>query len=244
MLTPLQILPVTVLTLESVLCPIKQGCFVQTSRARFLQAQKQWAVRQCFIFFPGKGTINQSNRFSLCVVRCDWWEGFRDLFVFIVCPLSADCLPRSNLHHLHQATECECPEWTGTKMITMADESPAVPVWCDVGVNLNAVSFVISLGCFTKGTITCGPKSKLIVRICSRELSCCCYRTDDNTWRALENTVQLPGNKVRLRFFQRSFRLQGKLFKWKQLLQYDYTNRGHPHKNWDIFKISQSQVEI
>ena len=89
MLTPLQILPVTVLTLESVLCPIKQGCFVQTSRARFLQAQKQSAVRQCFIFFPGKGTINQSNRFSLCVVRCDWWEGFRDLFLFIVCRLSA-----------------------------------------------------------------------------------------------------------------------------------------------------------
>ena len=165
-------------------------------------------------------------------------------FVTCLFSLSADCLPRSNLHHLHQATECECLEWTGTKMITMADESPAVPVWCDVGVNLNAVSLVISLGCFTKGTITCGPKSKLIVRICSRELSCCCYRTDDNTWRALENTVQLPGNKVRLRFFQRSFRLQGKLFKWKQLLQYDYTNRGHPHKNWDIFKISQSQVEI
>ncbi|KAM7434616.1 E3 ubiquitin-protein ligase E3D [Porites harrisoni] len=74
----------------------------------------------------------------------------------------------------------------------MADESVAVPVWCDVGVNLNAVSFVISLGCFTKGTITCGSKSKLIVRICSRELSCCCYKTDDKTWRALENTLQLP----------------------------------------------------
>ena len=102
-------------------------------------------------------------------------------------------------------------------MIIMADESVAVPVWCDVGVNLNAVSFVISLGCFTKGTITCGPKSKLIVRICSRELSCCCYKTDDKTWRALENTLQLPGNEVLLRFLQQSFRLQGKLFKRKQL---------------------------
>ena len=197
MLTSLQILPVTVLTLESVLCPIKQGCFVQTLRARSLQAQKQWAMRQYVIFFPGK---------ALCAVI----DG-KD-FVTCLFSLSADCLSRSNLHH---ATECECPEWTGTTMTIMADESFAVPVWCDVGVNLNAVSFVISLGCFTKGTITCGPKSKLIVRICSREFSCCCYRTDDNTWRALENTVQLPGNKVRLRFFQRSFRLQGKLFKWK-----------------------------
>ena len=102
-------------------------------------------------------------------------------------------------------------------MIIMADESVAVPVWCDVGVNVNAVSFVISLGCFTKGTITCGSKSKLIVRICSRELSCCCYKTDDKTWGALENTLQLPGNEVLLRFLQRSFRLQGKLFKRKQL---------------------------
>ena len=106
-------------------------------------------------------------------------------------------------------------------MIIMAEESPAVPVWCDVGVNLNAVSFVISLGCFTKGTITCGPKSKLIVRICSRELTCCCYETDDKTWRALESTVQLPGNEIRLRFLQRNFRLPGKLF----------TNRGQPEKN-------------
>ena len=162
-------------------------------------------------------------------------------FVSCLFSLSADCLPRSNLH---QVTECECPEWTGTTMIIMADESVAVPVWCDVGVNLNAVSFVISLGCFTKGTITCGSKSKLIVRICARELSCCCYKTDDKTWRALENTLQLPGNEVLLRFLQRSFRLQGKLFKRKQLWQCDYTNRGHPDKNSDIFKISQSQVEI
>ena len=137
-----------------------------------------------------------------------------------------------------------CPEWTGTKMIIMADESVAVSVWCDVGVNLNAVSLVISLGCFTKGTITCGLKSKLIVRICSRQLNCCCYKTDDKTWRALENTVQLPGNEVWLRFLQRNFRLPGKHFKRKQLLQCDYTNRGHPDKNWDIFKISQSQLEI
>ena len=167
---------------------------------------------------------------SLLSVRCALWLMGR-----------ISWLVRSNLH---QVTECECPEWTGTTMIIMADESVAVPVWCDVGVNLNAVSFVISLGCFTKGTITCGSKSKLIVRICSRELSCCCYKTDDKTWRALENTLQLPGNEVLLRFLQRSFRLQGKLFKRKQLLQCDYTNRGHPDKNWDIFKISQSQVEI
>ena len=131
-------------------------------------------------------------------------------------------------------------------MTIMADESVAVPVWCDVGVNLNSVSFVISLGCFTKGTITCGPKSKLIVQICSRALSCCCYKTDDKTWRALENTVQLPGNEVRLRFLQRSFRLQGKPFKRKQLLRCNYTNRGHPDKNETFLKlaISQSQVEI
>ena len=130
---------------------------------------------------------------------------------------------------LHRAAEC--PEWTGTKMIIMADGSAAVPVWCDVGVNLNAVSFVISLGCFTKGTITCGPKSKLIVRICSQELSCCCYKSNDKTWRALENTVQLPGNEVWLRFLERNFRLQGKLFKRKQLLQCE------PDKNWDSLKL-------
>ena len=229
MLTSLKILPVTVLSLESVFCPIKQGCFVQTSRARFLDSSEPWN-------FPANE--RSTNQISLRAV-IDGKDFVPCLFL-----LSADCLPRSNLHHLHHATECECPEWTGTTMIIMADESVAVPVWCDVGVNLNAISFVISLGCFTKGTITCGPKSKLIVRICSRELSCCCYKTDDKTWRALENTVQLPGNEVLLRFLQRSFRLQGKLFKRKQLLQCDYTNRGHPDKNWDIFKISQSQVEI
>ena len=77
MLTSLQILPVTVLTLESVLCPIKQRCFVQTLRARSLQAQKKWAVAQYryVIFFPGK---------ALCAVI----DG-KDLFDFIVC----DCLP-------------------------------------------------------------------------------------------------------------------------------------------------------
>ena len=76
MLTSLQILPVTVLTLESVLCPIKQGCFVQTLRARSLQAQKKWAVAQYryVIFFPGK---------ALCAVI----DG-KDLFDFIVCRLS------------------------------------------------------------------------------------------------------------------------------------------------------------
>ena len=227
MLTSLQILPVTVLSLESVLCPIKQGCFDQT-RARF-KISKPWTSRRTDDQ-PIKSLLS-----ALCAVI--------DVKDFVSClfSLSADCLPRSNLH---QVTECECPEWTGTTMIIMADESVAVPVWCDVGVNLNAVSFVISLGCFTKGTITCGSKSKLIVRICSRELSCCCYKTDDKTWRALENTLQLPGNEVLLRFLQRSFRLQGKLFKRKQLSQCDYTNRGHPDKNSDIFKISQSQVEI
>lgn len=64
MLTSLQILPVTVLSLEIVLCPIKQGCFDQT-RARFVASKL--VSRE----IPGELTINQSNRFSLYAVPCD-----------------------------------------------------------------------------------------------------------------------------------------------------------------------------
>ena len=64
MLTSLKTLPVTVLSLESVLCPIKQGCFDQT-RARCV------AIKVVSRELPGELTINQSNRFSLCAVPCD-----------------------------------------------------------------------------------------------------------------------------------------------------------------------------
>ena len=79
MLTSLQILPVTVLSLESVLCPIKQGCFDQT-RARF-KISKPWTSRR---------TDDQPIK-SLLSVRCALWLMGRISWVvcFIVCRLSA-----------------------------------------------------------------------------------------------------------------------------------------------------------
>ena len=73
MLTSLQILPVTVLSLGSVFCPIiiKQGCFDQTSRARFQKFslfQPNWAVNNGF-FFPAN---NDQPMKSLLSGRCDW----------------------------------------------------------------------------------------------------------------------------------------------------------------------------
>ena len=61
MLTSLKILPVTVLSLESVLCPIKQGCFDQT-RARFAN---QWAVN-----FPAnwRSTNQIASLCALCAL--------------------------------------------------------------------------------------------------------------------------------------------------------------------------------
>ena len=73
----------------------------------------------------------------------------------------------------------------------MADELNVVPIWCDVGKNLNAVSLVVSLGRFTKGKLTCGGKSKQIVRISPRKLIC--ETVDINKERDLKNAVDYPG---------------------------------------------------
>ena len=75
----------------------------------------------------------------------------------------------------------------------MADELSVVPIWCDVGKNLNAVSLVVSLGCFTKGKPTYGGKSKQIVSISPRKLICDYRETVNNKERALKNTVHYPG---------------------------------------------------
>ena len=61
MLTSLKILPVTVISLERFLCPIKQG----------LGFDEMHVSKSVSRELPGELTINQSNRFSLCAVHCD-----------------------------------------------------------------------------------------------------------------------------------------------------------------------------
>ncbi|KAJ7378478.1 E3 ubiquitin-protein ligase E3D [Desmophyllum pertusum] len=53
----------------------------------------------------------------------------------------------------------------------MADDSSVLPIWCDVGKNLNAAYMVVSLGDVTKGRPTYDGNSKQIVQIYSRYLT-------------------------------------------------------------------------
>ena len=96
----------------------------------------------------------------------------------------------------------------------MADESS--PIWFDVGMNLNAVSFVIGLQWFTKGRTTRSPHSKQLIQICSRKLIC--YEAVDvkENAHALKNTVHFPGIHVNVSIhliFWENFRLKGKMWK-------------------------------
>ena len=142
-LTSLQILPVTVLSLERVLCPIKQGCFVQTSPTRFV-ASKLVKFGLVSRELPGEVTINQSNRFSLCTVRCDWWEGFRELFVFIVCRLSVSFQSSSGHRMWMYGVNWN---WNDNNGGRIACRSSLVRCWCE----LECSFFRNKLGMFYKG---------------------------------------------------------------------------------------------
>ena len=75
----------------------------------------------------------------------------------------------------------------------MADESSVVPIWCDVGKNLNAVSLVVSLGHFSKSATTNGGRSKQIVRIYAQKLTCDNHEDIDRNQGDSKNTVHYPG---------------------------------------------------
>lgn len=89
--------------------------------------------------------------------------------------------------------------------IKMADESSVLPIWCDVGKNLNAVSLVVGLGRFTKGKPVCGGKSKQIVRIYPRKLIFDCHEAVDDSQGALKNTVHYPGKVFCLLLFMKEW---------------------------------------
>jgi len=79
----------------------------------------------------------------------------------------------------------------------MADESSAVPIWCDVGKNLNAVSLVVSLGCFRKQKSSCTGKEKQIVRVYTRKLICNDHEAVDGneeTFRLKPTAVHYPAD--------------------------------------------------
>ena len=137
MLTSLKILPVTVLSLESVLCPIKQRCFDQT-RARFV------AIKLVSRELPGELTINQSNRFSLCAVPCDWREEFRQLCVFIVYRLSASLQSSSGHRMWMSGVNWNYNDNNGGRI---GCRSSLVRCWCE----LECSFFRNKLGMFYKG---------------------------------------------------------------------------------------------
>lgn len=80
----------------------------------------------------------------------------------------------------------------------MADESSVVPIWCDVGKNLNAVSLVVSLGRFTKRATTNGGRSKQIVRIYAQKLTCDNHEDVNRNQADSKNTVHYPGKSCPL----------------------------------------------
>lgn len=73
----------------------------------------------------------------------------------------------------------------------MADESNNLPVWLDVGKNLNALSLNVGLGYFVKERTLQGGSFRRVIRIHTRKLTC----DDDDRERSREskNIVHYPG---------------------------------------------------
>lgn len=74
----------------------------------------------------------------------------------------------------------------------MADESNNLPVWLDVGKNLNALSLNVGLGCFVKERTLQGGSFRRFIRIHTRKLT----SDDDDRERSGEskNIVHYPGS--------------------------------------------------
>ena len=78
----------------------------------------------------------------------------------------------------------------------MADNSSSVPIWCDVGKNLNAAYMIVSLGDDTKERRFCDSHSKKIVKIYSRHLTTNRSEVGTSTGVGTEghmNTMFYPG---------------------------------------------------
>ena len=73
----------------------------------------------------------------------------------------------------------------------MADKSNNLPVWLDVGKNLNALSLNVGLGCFVKERTLQGSSFRRFIRIHTRKLT----SDDDDRERSEEskNIVHYPG---------------------------------------------------
>ena len=73
----------------------------------------------------------------------------------------------------------------------MADESNNLPVWLDVGKNLNALSLNVGLECFVKERTLQGGSFRRFIRIHTRKLT----SDDDDRERGGEskNIVHYPG---------------------------------------------------
>ncbi|KAK2550542.1 E3 ubiquitin-protein ligase E3D [Acropora cervicornis] len=74
----------------------------------------------------------------------------------------------------------------------MADEPNNLPVWLDVGKNLNALSLNVGLGCFVKERTLQGGSFRRVIRIHTRKLT----SDDDDRERSGEskNIVHYPGS--------------------------------------------------
>ena len=88
-------------------------------------------------------------------------------------------------------------------LVKMADDSSVLPIWCDVGKNLNAAYMVVSLGDVTKGRPTYDGNSKQIVQIYSRYLTFDGHEFStavDANSEGDRNTVRYPGKYLLLLF--------------------------------------------
>ena len=85
----------------------------------------------------------------------------------------------------------------------MADDSSAVPIWCDVGKNLNAAYLIVSLRGDTRGKPSDDGNSKKTVKIYSRYLTRNGPMVNtcvDGDTEGHENTVLYPGKNLFLLF--------------------------------------------
>ena len=85
----------------------------------------------------------------------------------------------------------------------MADDSSAVPIWCDVGKNLNAAYLIVSLKGDTRGKHSGDGNSMKIVKIYSRYLTFngpVMNACADGDTEGDENKVLYPGKYLLLLF--------------------------------------------
>jgi len=84
-------------------------------------------------------------------------------------------------------------------MFKMADDSSVVPIWCDVGKNLNAAYLIVSLRDVARERRSEDGNSKKIVKIYSRYLTINSHvvsaSADGDTVRN-EGTVLYPGKHL------------------------------------------------